>query len=57
MVDLKGQYEEIKETVNSSVLEVIDSTAFINGPKVHEFQKHLEDYLGRYLRSQAMVPQ
>ena len=46
MVDLKGQYEEIKETVNSSVLEVIDSTAFINGPKVHEFQKNLEDYLG-----------
>ncbi|WP_347922897.1 DegT/DnrJ/EryC1/StrS family aminotransferase [Pontimicrobium sp. SW4] len=45
MVDLKGQYEEIKETVNSSVLEVIDSTAFINGPKVHEFQKNLEDYL------------
>ena len=46
MVDLKGQYEEIKDTVNSSVLEVIDSTAFINGPKVHEFQKNLEDYLG-----------
>jgi len=46
MVDLKGQYEEIKDTVNSSVLEVIDSTAFINGPKVHEFQKNLENYLG-----------
>lgn len=46
MVDLKGQYEEIKEIVNSSILEVIDSTAFINGPKVHEFQKNLEDYLG-----------
>lgn len=45
MVDLKGQYEDIKETVNSSVLEVIDSTAFINGPKVHEFQKNLENYL------------
>ncbi len=46
MVDLKGQYEAIKEMVNSSVLEVLDSTAFINGPKVHEFQKNLEDYLG-----------
>lgn len=46
MVDLKGQYEDIKDTVNSSILEVIDSTAFINGPKVHEFQKKLEDYLG-----------
>jgi dTDP-4-amino-4,6-dideoxygalactose transaminase len=46
MVDLKGQYEGIKEQVNASVLDVIESTAFINGPKVHEFQKNLEDYLG-----------
>ena len=46
MVDLKGQYEAIKESVNASILDVIESTAFINGPKVHEFQKNLEDYLG-----------
>lgn len=46
MVDLKGQYEHIKERVNSSVLEVIESTAYINGPEVHQFQKELEDYLG-----------
>ncbi|WP_109299673.1 DegT/DnrJ/EryC1/StrS aminotransferase family protein [Aquimarina sp. AU474] len=45
MVDLKGQYEHIKEQVNSSVLNVIDSTAFINGPEVHSFQKELEEYL------------
>ncbi len=45
MVDLKGQYEEIKETINASVLNVIESTAFINGPEVHNFQKNLEDYL------------
>lgn len=46
MVDLKGQYNHIKEAVDSSVLEVLDSTAYINGPKVHEFQKNLENYLG-----------
>lgn len=46
MVDLKGQYEHIKNQVNQSVLDVIDSTAFINGPEVHAFQKELEDYLG-----------
>ena len=46
MVDLKGQYEDIKDSVNTSVIDVIESTAFINGPKVHEFQKNLEDYLG-----------
>ena len=46
MVDLKGQYEKIKDTVNYSILEVLDTTAFINGPQVHEFQKELEAYLG-----------
>ncbi|WCO02094.1 DegT/DnrJ/EryC1/StrS family aminotransferase [Psychroserpens ponticola] len=46
MVDLKGQYSKIKAEVDSSVLEVLDSTAYINGPKVHEFQKNLEAYLG-----------
>jgi len=46
MVDLKGQYEHIKEQVDSSVLEVIESTAYINGPQVHAFQKELEAYLG-----------
>jgi dTDP-4-amino-4,6-dideoxygalactose transaminase len=46
MVDLKGQYKKIKEQVDSSILNVIESTAFINGPEVHNFQKELEDYLG-----------
>ncbi len=46
MVDLKGQYGKIKEAIDTSVLEVLDSTAYINGPKVHDFQKNLEDYLG-----------
>ncbi|WP_136481601.1 DegT/DnrJ/EryC1/StrS family aminotransferase [Cognatitamlana onchidii] len=46
MVDLKGQYEGIKDIVNPSIQEVIENTAFINGPKVHQFQKNLEDYLG-----------
>ncbi len=46
MVDLKGQYEHIKDRVNSSILNVIETTAFVNGPEVHEFQKELESYLG-----------
>ena len=45
MVDLKGQYAQIKEQVDASVIEVIESTAFINGPQVHQFQKELEEYL------------
>lgn len=46
MVDLKGQYSKIKDEVDRSILEVLDTTAYINGPKVHEFQKNLESYLG-----------
>lgn len=45
MVDLKGQYEKIKSAIDSSVLNVIESTAYINGPEVHGFQKDLENYL------------
>ena len=45
MVDLKGQYAPIKDQVNSSIQEVINTTSFINGPKVKAFQKNLEDYL------------
>ena len=46
MVDLKGQYAEIKKEVNDSIQEVLETTAFVNGPKVHEFQENLEKYLG-----------
>ncbi len=46
MVDLKGQYNDIKDVVNASIEHVIENTSFINGPKVHEFQKNLENYLG-----------
>ena len=45
MVDLKGQYEAIKETVNNSIQEVLDTNTYINGPQVHQLQKNLEDYL------------
>ncbi|MGZ0015975.1 DegT/DnrJ/EryC1/StrS family aminotransferase [Yeosuana sp. AK3] len=45
MVDLKGQFEKIKEEVNTSMQEVLETTAFINGPRVHQFQKNLENYL------------
>lgn len=46
MVDLKSQYDKIKPEVDAAIHEVIDSTAFINGPAVQRFQKNLEQYLG-----------
>lgn len=45
MVDLKSQYEDIKTEVDLAIHEVIDSTAFVNGPAVSRFQKNLETYL------------
>ena len=45
MVDLKSQYDKIKDTVNASIQEVLDTTSYINGPQVQSFQKNLEEYL------------
>lgn len=45
MVDLQGQYAKIKDIVDPSIEEVMNTATFINGPKVHQFQKNLEDYL------------
>jgi dTDP-4-amino-4,6-dideoxygalactose transaminase len=45
MVDLKSQYDTIKTEVNAGIEEVLDTTTFIKGGKVIEFQKHLEEYL------------
>lgn len=46
MVDLKRQYEKIKPEIDKAISEVIESTAFINGPSVKAFQADLEQYLG-----------
>ncbi len=45
MVDLKNQYLKIRDQINTGIQKVIESTSFIKGEKVTEFQKHLEDYL------------
>jgi UDP-2-acetamido-2-deoxy-ribo-hexuluronate aminotransferase len=45
MVDLRGQYLKIKTEIDEGIREVIDNTAFINGPAVREFQADLEKYL------------
>lgn len=45
MVDLKSQYHKIKDEIDANVLKVIESSAYINGPAVKDFQQHLEEYL------------
>jgi len=46
MVDLGQQYQGIKEQVNTAIAEILETSAFINGPEVKAFQTELEAYLG-----------
>jgi UDP-2-acetamido-2-deoxy-ribo-hexuluronate aminotransferase len=44
MVDLKGQYHAIKSEIDTAINDVIESSAFINGPAVSQFAKELAAY-------------
>lgn len=46
MVDLKGQYDFIKDEIDQALDDVFQTTSFINGIAVQEFQSNLEHYLG-----------
>lgn len=46
MVDLASQYQRIKTDIDRGIQEVIDSTQFVKGQKVVDFQEHLQDYTG-----------
>ena len=46
MVDLKSQYTRIKIKVDDAIQEVLNTTAFINGPQVKNFEANLQAYLG-----------
>lgn len=52
MVDLQQQYQHIKEKVNVSLNEVLESAAFIGGKKVEAFAKDL----AAYHRSNFAIP-
>ena len=45
MVDTKTQYGHIKDEVDQAVLDVMNSSAFINGPAVRDFAAQLATYL------------
>jgi len=46
MVDLRSQYLKIKTEVDGAIQGVIDSTAFIKGKEVFQFQDELASYMG-----------
>jgi UDP-2-acetamido-2-deoxy-ribo-hexuluronate aminotransferase len=45
MVDLKTQYHRLKNEIDAAVFKVLESTQFIKGPEVKEFEDHLANYL------------
>ena len=46
MVDTNTQYHKIKPEVDKAVMDVMESSAFINGKIVQEFSVNLSSYLG-----------
>ena len=46
MVDLNGQYRKIRWQVNREIKKVINTSSFVNGPIVKEFQNNLQEDLG-----------
>jgi UDP-2-acetamido-2-deoxy-ribo-hexuluronate aminotransferase len=46
MVDLKKQFQEIKDEVFSVLAEILESSQYILGPKVSEFEKKIANYHG-----------
>jgi dTDP-4-amino-4,6-dideoxygalactose transaminase len=45
-LDLKAQYETIKEEINAAIQEVVDSCAFAGGPFVEKFEKEYAEFCG-----------
>lgn len=45
MVDLQGQYRRLQHEIDPALQEVLAGCAFINGPQVAAFSRHLADYL------------
>lgn len=45
MVDLKKQYHNIKQVIDSAIINSIEATDFINGSQVQLFTTKLQDYL------------
>src|SRR3982751_1397632 len=52
MVDLKQQYQKIKSEIDTAVIQVMESAAFINGPEVQKLARGLAEYT----KSKHVIP-
>ena len=44
--DLKAQYVALKSEMDKAILEVVDSSAFVMGPKIKEMERAFAEYVG-----------
>lgn len=45
-IDLKKQYEAYKDSIDTAIMQVVDSCKFIFGPEVYELEEQLAQYAG-----------
>lgn len=45
-IDLKSQYQNLKENIDKRIQTVLDHGRYILGPEVSEFERQLADYVG-----------
>lgn len=46
LIDLKAQYQKLKSEIDRAVMDVLDSSQYIMGKKVQEFEKKMAEYIG-----------
>jgi len=46
MVDLQSQYQKIKPEIDQAIRRIIDSTSFVKGPEIKDFERELAQFLG-----------
>jgi dTDP-4-amino-4,6-dideoxygalactose transaminase len=46
MVNLKSQYQALKQEIDSALIDALSATQFILGPNVQAFEQEAADYLG-----------
>ena len=46
-INLKAQYSYLKQEIDNNIQQVLDSTNFVMGSQVNEFEKKLAEYVGR----------
>ena len=46
LLNLKRQYKYLKKDIETTISEILEEGAYINGPQTKKFEKRMEEYLG-----------